>query len=384
MKRLDSDTITIGGMTELVSVDTANDFVPVWDASAGQTRKVKPVNLGFSAGNAYGFITATPTGALNDYNPAGWSTATNQHRVLRLTPTDNVVLTGLADGADGDFATLINESADYLIIVAARSTASVAANRIAGRQPIFLLGGSSVTMFYFGGQWNIVDSSDGDGFYSLFDAFEDFTGTAGPFGNAVSGTGASAQAGTYLQNTTEKPIGVWQIDTGTTATGRAHLGAVSNSAIAPAWGRALYLTRLAVEALSSGTERFQVFAGFHDAVGGTNVTDGVYWNYRDDVSAAWQAGVATGGTRVENFAAGPTVDTNYIWLGIYMNAAWTRASFFHSQNSIDWTFAGSRTTGLPTTAQFFGYGNTINKTIGTTQRNLSTDLMGFLYEATRG
>lgn len=381
MKRLDTDTVTINGLTELVSVDPANDFIPIWDASANATRKAKPSNLGISGGaGGVARITDAPGANQDNYSPTGWSTA----NCLDLTPTTDIVISGFAATSAGDFKVIRNTSTDKLIIIEDENASSLAANRCGLRNPLFLVPAATITLRYDGSRWRAEASSGGIGFGAFFDVFEDFLGTTGAFGSVVSGTGASAQAGTYLQNTTEKPIGVWQIDTGTTATGRAHLGALSNAAIAPGWGPAVYLSRIAVEALSNATDRYQIFNGFHDAVGGTNVTDGIYWVYRDDVSAAWQAGVAAASVRVENFAAGPTVDTNYIWLGIYVDPTWARAVFFYSTNSVDWIIAGARTTGLPTTAQFFGLGATINKTVGTTQRNLSVDVMAYRYDATRG
>lgn len=330
-------------------------------------------------------ITASPAADQNDYSPSGWVVA-SPDRILRLTPTTSMVLSGLADGSDGDRVTIFNASSDFLVILEDENTSSAAANRFALRNPVFLTPGATIQLVYDGGtsRWRVAGSSGGVGFGAFFDVFEDFGGTTGAFGNAVNGTGASVQAGTYLQNQTERPIGVWQADTGTTATGRAHIGFVNQAALGAAQGPAMYLNRVAVEALSNATDRYQIFAGFHDAVGATNVTDGIYWVYRDDVSAAWQSAVAAGGTRVENFAAGPTVDTNYIWLGIAVNAAWTVATFFYSTDSVNWIVAGTRNTGLPSGTQFFGLGATINKTVGLTQRNLSVDLMAYRYDSTRG
>jgi hypothetical protein len=330
-------------------------------------------------------VTASPGANQNDYSPTGWNDAEpNRAALLALTPTASVVITGLAGGANGRVAVLQNRSTNRLIILPDESVGSVAANRIAARNPVFLMPGASVTLVYDGAasRWRPLAASGGIGYGAFFDFYEDFLGTVGSIGNAVSGTGASAQQGTYLQNDTERPIGVWQIDTGTTATGRAHLGATQNNALFPGWGPQFFLTRLAVEALSTAAERFQMFVGMHDAVGGTNVTDGVYWNYRDDVSAAWQAGVAAAGVRVENFAAGPTVDTNYIWLGVAFVAG--NAIFFWSQDGVEWTIAGERTAGVPSGTQAYGMGVTINKTIGTTQRNCSVDVLGFRIDSSRG
>lgn len=331
-------------------------------------------------------LAVAPAADQNDYNPTGWDGAEpSKATVLALTPTASILITGLAGGTDGRIAILQNRSADRLIIVPDESTASLAANRFAMRNPVFLMPGASLTLLYDGAasRWRALAASGGLGFGAFFDVYEDFVGSVGTFGSAVAGTGASAQIGTYLQNNTEQPVGVWQIDTGTTATGRAHLGATQAAALMAGWGAQIFLTRLAVEALSTGTERFQIFAGLHDAVGTTNVTDGVYWVYRDDASAAWQAAVAAAGTRVESgIGAGPTVDTNYVWLGLAFVAG--RATFFWSQDGASWTIAGETTSGVPSGTQAYGMGDTINKTVGTTQRNLAVDLLAFRIDATRG
>lgn len=331
-------------------------------------------------------VTASPAAQQDNYAPTGWSAPAALHRVLYLTPTTSFILSGLADGFAGATVDLVNGSSDFLVLIEDDSTDSTAANRIVLRNPVFLMPGAMLSLWYdaTSSRWRARSASSGIGFGAFFDAFEDFVGGTGAYGSAVAGTGASVQQSSYLLNTTERPHGSWQADTGTTATGRAHIGASQNNVVYPTSGQAISLTRLAVQALSNATDRFQVFCGFHDAVGGVNVTDGAYWCYRDDVSAAWQAGVASGGTRVENFAAGPTVDLNYIWLGVFVNAAWTNATFFYSIDSQAWVIAGMRNTGLPTSAQVTGMGATINKTVGTAQRNLSIDLMAHRYDLSRG
>ena len=177
---------------------------------------------------------------------------------------------------------------------------------------------------------------------------------------------------------------MWQADTGTTNAGRAHIGSPQATSVFPTLGQGICLARLAVEALSSVTDRYQIFFGWHDAVGATNVTDGVYWLYDDAASIAWQGATANNSVRTTTGAAGPTVDVNYIWLGIYVNSSWTRATYFYSNDSITWTIAGSQTTNLPTLARNTGFGVTINKTIGTTVRNVSIDFLANRYDITRG
>jgi hypothetical protein len=345
----------------------------------------------------YGRIVVTPTGTQNDYSPAGWNDADPaKSTTINISGTNSLKITGLAGGQAGRVAVLKNTSIDRLIILEDSSSLSTATNRFDFRNPIFLLPNGSATLLYDGvdSLWQPMGTSGGIGFGAFFDTYDDFLGAVdsftttatevGRFAGIGAGTGASGQASTYLINTTEKPLGVYQIDTGTTNTGRANLGSTDASSIIPANGQAIFLCRIAVEALSTAGEEYQIFAGFHDAVGSTNVTDGVYWEYRRGSSTAWQGATANNSTRTTTGAAGPTVDTNYIWLGIYLNSTWTRATYFYSTDSRTWTMAGELTTNLPTAARTTGFGVTINKTAGTNQRNCSIDMLAYRYDIQRG
>jgi hypothetical protein len=67
-----------------------------------------------------------------------------------------------------------------------------------------------------------------------------------------------------------------------------------------------------------------------------------------------------------------------------MNAAWTRADFIYSTDSISFTKADSPTTGLPSSTQYTSWGTSIIKSAGTTSRAISIDLAGFRYNYVRG
>ena len=334
-------------------------------------------------------ITDTPSTNQDNYDPTGWNgTHPSRATVIKLTPSATILITGLVGGTNGRVAIIENDSTDYMIIIVPQSTSSTAANRFrhtGGNIPLFLMPGDTVMYFYDNtdSRWEIVTSSYGTGLTNQFDMADDFLATIGIYGTTVSGTGASGQTGTYLVNSTERPIGVFQIDTGTTATGRASIGSSSTNSIVPAQGAAFFLTRLAVEALSNGTERYQIFAGFHDAQAATNTTDGIYWSYRDDVSANWIRESAAASARTQN-ASSTAVDTNYIWLGIFINANWSRADYFLSQDSAAWSIIGSNSATMPSSTQLVSVAVQINKTVGTTQRNCSVDFMGWRYDFQRG
>jgi hypothetical protein len=345
----------------------------------------------------YGRIVVTPSTNQNDYAPTGWNDADPaKATTLNINAGASIKITGLAGGTAGRLAVLKNSSTDRLIILEDSSSASTATNRFDLRNPIFLLPNGSATLLYDGvdNVWQPLGTSGGIGFDAFFDTYDDFIGAAGAFtttagqigrfGGIGVGSGTSGQAGTYLVNTTEKPLGIAQIDTGTATTGTATLGSADGAFLIPANGQAVFLCRIAVEALSTAGDEYQIFAGFQDAVGTTNVTDGVYWTYTRTASTSWQGATANNSTRTTTGAAGPTVDTNYIWLGIYVNSTWTRATYFYSTDSLTWIIAGELTTNLPTSARPTGFGVTINKTAGGTQRNCSIDLLGFRYDIQRG
>jgi hypothetical protein len=210
------------------------------------------------------------------------------------------------------------------------------------------------------------------------------SGAVGGFAIITAGTAATAQDSTYLVNNTEKPMGVIQIDTGSTATGRAHVGLAGTAQLVPKLGCAISVIRLAVETTVTATETFSVIAGFHDAAGGT-WTDGAAWEYRwTGTAAEWSQTRLAGAAATRSNTGSPSPDNNYIWLVVFMNAAWTRADFLYSTDSIAFTKADSPTTGLPSSTQYTSWGTSIIKSVGTTARNLSIDLAGFRYNYVRG
>jgi hypothetical protein len=345
----------------------------------------------------YGRIVVTPATNQNDYSPTGWNDADpNKATTININAGASIKITGLAGGVAGRLAILKNSSTDRLIILEDESASSTAANRFDFRNPIFLLPNGSATLLYDGvdSRWQPIATSGGIGFGAFFDTYDDFIGAVSTFTTTATeigryagigaGTGAGGGISNYLINTTEKPLGVYRIITGTTNTGRAILGSTDGSSVIPANGQAMFLCRMAVETLSDATNEYQIFAGFQDSVGTTNVTDGVYWIYNRVASTAWQGATANNSTRTTTGAAGPTVDTNYIWLGIYINPTWARATYFYSTDSITWTIAGEITTNLPPQTRATGLGITINKTAGTTSRSGSIDFMAHRYDLTRG
>ena len=207
--------------------------------------------------------------------------------------------------------------------------------------------------------------------YITFDE-DDFLAatTAGKLGWVVtaSGTGASGQLGTYGVNGTERALGVIQLDTGTTATGRATLNRSVNQ-IQVGYCDFEQVWRLAVEELSTSVERFLITFGFIDNTGVGDHNDGVYFRYRDDLNnGQWQCVSREGGieTVVNTSVA---VNTNFNIFRIEINATGSQALFY-----INDVLVGTILTNIPSTAgALTGIGAKIEKSVGIIQRNMSID-----------
>ena len=81
------------------------------------------------------------------------------------------------------------------------------------------------------------------------------------------------------------------------------------------------------------------------------------------------------------------MDTNFIWLGIFINGDWTNADFFYSTDGATWTLAGSETsdTNIPDAAETTDIMPlVISKEVGTTQRDANVDFVGWRYDMVRG
>lgn len=367
-------------LTRTVTLSSSNANAAV-NFAAGTKR----VGIGATGEDIH---TASPSTNQNDYSAGGLADLIGC-KGLRLSIGATMKLTGLAATYDGHEITLANTSTDYLLWLEHQSTASVAANRfdLPNGFPYWLMPGDRITLRYssISGRWQAISASSNINQMGLTEFTDYAGGVTGPFTNTVSGTGASAQGSTYLVNTTERPLGVVQIDTGTTATGRATSGHSSTGDIVPTLGAALSVARLAAEAANSGTETWQLISGFADSAGGT-FTDGVAWNLRWNGSAAeWSQDRLNNSAATRVTTGSPTPNTNYIWVVVFVNPTWTRADYIYSEDSASFTVASSPTTGFPTSARPVGWvAASLIKSAGTTQRNCSIDLAGYRVDYTRG
>ena len=210
-----------------------------------------------------------------------------------------------------------------------------------------------------------------DKFFSLA---SDFIGTiSGEFTQYISGTGASVQNGTYGQDAINNAIGVTQVDTGTTATGRAGLGTVTGALFSPTLSRIKYVGRHALEAVSSVAETFTARIGLADFFTvGTDGTNGLFFSYTDLVNGGrWLAVARVAGVTVQSVDTGIAPDVDYHLFEVVLDEDGQQARFYID----DVLVATINAPTLPAVNNKMGAGVQIVKSVGTGQRNLSTDHM---------
>jgi hypothetical protein len=187
-----------------------------------------------------------------------------------------------------------------------------------------------------------------------------------------SGTGA----GFSIASEAGRP-GIYQANSGTTATGRNSL-TTPNSSTTLGGGTWTFETMLQVPTLSNATERFQNISGFFDMNTAANQTDGIYFLYDE-------GGVSTGSSATPNFqivtssnsvrtfqtTSTSVVANTWYKLKIVVNATATSVEYFINDVSV-----GTSTTNIPTGAlRQLGWGLLQNKSVGITSRTVSYDAM---------
>lgn len=208
----------------------------------------------------------------------------------------------------------------------------------------------------------------------LFQLHSDFIGTAaGEFTSYISGTGASVQTGTYGQDATNNALGVTQVDTGTTATGRAGLGMISGAVFKATLARLTWQARTALEAVSTVSETFTIRQGIGDFyTAGTDGTNGLFFRYTDLVNGGrWQCVSRAAGADLTVVDSGVSPDLDFHIFEVDLSEDGTTCLF-----KIDGaTVATINSPNLPTIANAMGSGFQIIKSVGTTQRNMDVDWM---------
>lgn len=208
----------------------------------------------------------------------------------------------------------------------------------------------------------------------LFQLHSDFIGTlAGEFTQYISGTGASLQNSTYGQDAINNAMGVTQVDTGTTATGRAGMGLITGALFRPTLARLLWSARTAIEAVSSPTETFTVRQGLGDFYSvGTDGTNGLFFRYTDLVNGGrWQCVSRAAGADLSVVDSGVSPDIDFHTYEVDL-AEDGQSCLFKIDGA---TVATINAPSLPTISNAMGAGFQIVKSLGTTQRNMGVDFM---------
>ena len=185
---------------------------------------------------------------------------------------------------------------------------------------------------------------------------------------ATSGAGATGtNDSTTGCNTTENCMGVYELSTGSTTTGRASIYNSGTWAIGS--HKIEYGIRLALTTLSDATDTYTVYTGIADNPGAGNVTDGIYFQYTHGTnSGKWQAVVADAGVRsAVDTGVAPTATVNQVFK-IVVNQAGTSADFY-----IDGTLTNTVSSGLPGAGDYTLWSNKIEKSAGTATRAMPID-----------
>jgi hypothetical protein len=201
----------------------------------------------------------------------------------------------------------------------------------------------------------------------LFTDFHTVTNTTTlDFVHVTSGTGAGVASGASSQ---PNRVGIIELTTGSTATGKIHVGDRSGgNPFFLGAGATTFAAAVELKALSSATDRYQATIGFYDNVTGTLQQDAVMFLYDEGgvttgstASPNWQRVVSSNNVRTFTVT---TVPAKIGWVNfrIEVNGDGTNAEFF-----IDGVSVGSFTTGVPTGAtRATGFGVAVYKSVGIT------------------
>lgn len=204
-----------------------------------------------------------------------------------------------------------------------------------------------------------------------------------PFGTQASGAGSNVDT---TSNTVAGHPGVWELETGTTTTGRAGLGSydTGTGSININEGEITYVLIAKLSDLSVLADRYTVIFGLAAYVHPTAASfdHGTFFRYKDDVNTGKYEAVCRADDVETAVDTGITADTNWHVFKVIINAAGTSVAFY-----IDGTQVSNSpvTTNIPTGASRAIYPSAeIEKTLGTTNRLVFLDYMGLFQKLTTG
>lgn len=202
--------------------------------------------------------------------------------------------------------------------------------------------------------------------------------TAADWLNFATGTGTS-NVFTTTGIADGNRLGILTSGTGTTATGFAGIGSAEVTAAVFGTSVVRLTAIVQIPTLSTVTETFNVFAGFYDRRNSLTPVDGVLFNYSNGInSGKWQCECYSNSVST-TADSGVTVTTGWVALEIEVNAAASSAVF-----KINGSTVATISTNIPSgTARATGIGVQIIKSVGSTARNLYTDLLAVEMDCSR-
>jgi hypothetical protein len=209
-------------------------------------------------------------------------------------------------------------------------------------------------------------------FFTDFETVSFSNHTTGTFNNG-GGLGSVSTISTFGVGTAENAFGVYDVSTSTSTAGGASIA--RGSQLTFGFGYTFQVEfRMALSALSDGTDTYTAYAGFNDVTNGDG-TDGAYFRYTHGTNGGrWEA--VTRSNSVETAAdTGVAADAGtYHIFKIIANAAGTQIDFY-----IDGVLKNSITTNIPSdAARLTNNTYVIKKTAGSTSRSLYMDFASYI------
>lgn len=198
------------------------------------------------------------------------------------------------------------------------------------------------------------------------------SGVAGQLNWAATNSGTGAATAQTANSVDATHLGVVEMNSGTTATGRTSLSLGTTALLLGGWVVMDYA--VLIPTLSTSAERFIFYAGCGDQTGTGDQVDGEYVVYDESVSANWQTRTSSNSVRTSN-TSDVVVNANQ-WYQFTIYAIGNTADFY-----IDGVLKFSHTTNLPTGAgrQCSPYFK-LEKTVGTTARTARLDYFQLMME----
>jgi hypothetical protein len=309
-------------------------------------------------------ISVTSTNSREDnWTPTGWpGTTANVVKVIEFTPNNvnNIIsLGGLTNPSAGKILTIVNSSADQLLIIEHESPTSTAAYRfkMAQSSPYFVLPGRDITFLYTGSRWSQFNTHPNQGGFDFYDDFENINQAAGTQATklfyGIAGAGGSGN-GLVSGAETSSEWGVMRLTAGTTATGFLYASVDYRrngaNAIFGVNGLCpqLYVTKVKIATLPTAAQDWTFDAGLN-ASSSTVATagfTGLMWEMPTYASAGatptfWNVRVTntTGVLTILTATSAPITAGTYIYLGIFSTSTNGDVIFFYSTDGITYTIA---------------------------------------------